>query len=94
MSIDKVKETGKKYGLELFAIQIGLGPVRNEENFKLMIKVQDVAAKLSIPVVTMRAFGKADDRETTNEEFKFIKKVCDQAESRGVVLGVKPHGGA
>jgi len=56
--IDKVKETAKKYDLELFAIQIGLGPVRNEENFKLMIKVLDVAAKLSIPVVTMRAFGK------------------------------------
>ena len=92
--IDKDKETARKYGLELFAIQIGLGPVRNDENFKLMTKALDVAAKLSIAVVTMRAFGKADDREITKEEFKFIKKVCDQAESRGVILGVKPHGGA
>jgi len=57
--IDKVKETAKKYGLELFAIQIGLGPVRNDENFKLMTKTLDVAAKLSIPVVTMRAFWKS-----------------------------------
>ena len=92
--IDEVKWAAQKHGLELFAIQIGFGPIRNEENFKLMTKALEVAAKLNIPVVTMRAFGKADDKEITKAEFKFIKKVCDQAESRGVILGVKPHGGA
>jgi len=92
--IDHVKNAAQKYGLELFAIQIGLGPVRNEENFKVLIKTLDVAAKLNIPVVTMRAFGKADDKEITKQEFKFIKRVCEQADSKGVILGVKPHGGA
>ena len=89
--IDHVKNAAQKYNLELFAIQIGLGPVRNEDNFNVLVKTLDVAAKLNIPVVTMRAFGKADDKEITKQEFKFIKRVCEQAESRGVILGVKPQ---
>ena len=92
--IDEVKSIARKHGLELFAIQVGFGPQRNEEKFKLMTKALDVALKLSIPVVATRAFGKADDKEATKEEFKFIGKLCEQAESRGIILAVKPHQGA
>ena len=92
--IDEVKWTAKKHSLELFCIQVGFGPKRNDENLKLITKALEVALKLGIPIVATRAFGKADDDEATKEEFKFIRKLCEQAESRGVILAVKPHKGA
>jgi sugar phosphate isomerase/epimerase len=93
--IDEVKHAVKKLGLELFAIHAGWGPgfehLLDEDKIKLLKKVFDMACKLNIPVVAIRTFGKSDDKETTKQQFKYIRKLCEQAESRGITLAVKAH---
>jgi sugar phosphate isomerase/epimerase len=59
-----------------------------------MIKMFDVASKLSIPVIAIPAGGKAGDKEATKQEFKYIRKLCEQAESLGITLAIKSHTGA
>jgi len=54
----------------------------------------EIANKLGIPIVTMRARGKSDDRESTKEEFKYLKRISDEASTRGVTLAISPHIGA
>jgi sugar phosphate isomerase/epimerase len=93
--IEEVKNTAEKLGLELFTIQTGWGPgFENRtiaEKIKYLTKVLDVAVKLNIHVVAMRTYGKSGDKETTKEQFKYVQKVCEQAENRGITLAVKPH---
>ena len=93
--IDKVKNAIKKLGLELFAIHAGWGPgfehLLDEDKIKLLKKVFDMACKLNIPVVAVRTFGKSGDKEETKKQFKYVTKLCEQAESRGITLAVKPH---
>jgi sugar phosphate isomerase/epimerase len=93
--IDEVKAIAMKYGLELLAISTGFGPGFqeriHEDKIKFVTKVFDVAAKLSIPIVTIRPFGKPDDKETTKQEFEYIGKLSKQAEGHGLTLAVKPH---
>ena len=93
--IDEVKYIAKKHGLELFAIPTGWGPgfenLLDEDKINLLKKVFDVALKLNIPVVAVRTFGKSDDKEETKKQFKYVTKLCEQAESRGITLAVKPH---
>ena len=93
--IDEILSIARKYGLELLAISTGFGPGFQEQShqnkIKFMTKVFDVAVKLSIPIVTIRPFGKPDDKETTKQEFKYIGKLSEEAESRGIILAVKPH---
>ena len=92
--IDEIKYMVKKHGLELFAIQVAFVSQLEDEKIKLMTKVFDVAQKLSIPIVTIRSFGESGDREGAKQEFKYFKKLCDLAGSRGITLSVKPHRGA
>ena len=96
--IDEVKYTAKKHNLELFAIHAGWGPGfadrPDEDKIELVTKVFDVALKLSIPLVTIRTYGKSDDKEATKQQFKYVRKLCEQAESRGITLAVKAHIGA
>ena len=93
--IDEVKDVAKKHGLELFTLQTGWGPGFENwpigEKIKYLTKVFDVAVKLNIPLVAIRTYGKSGDKETTKEQFKYVKKLCEQAESRGIILAVKPH---
>jgi len=93
--IDEVKSAARKYRLELLAISTGFGPGfqerTREDKIKILTKTFDMAVKLSIPTVTIRPFGKQDDKETTEQEFDYIKKLSVQAESRGITLAVKPH---
>ena len=74
--IDGVKFVAEKYGLELFAISTGFGPGFQERSYpdkiKVLTKVFDVAVKLNIPIVSIRPFGKPDDKETTRQEFSYI----------------------
>ena len=92
--IEEVKYIARKHGLELFAILTGWGPgfenLLDEDKIKLVTKMFDVAIKLSIPLVTTRTYGKSDDKEATKQQFKYIRKLCEQAESRGITLAVKP----
>ena len=93
--IDEVKYTAKKHELELFTILTGWGPgfenLPDEDKIKLVTKVFDVALKLSIPVVAIRTYGKSGDKEATKQQFKYVRKLCEQAESRGITLAVKAH---
>jgi sugar phosphate isomerase/epimerase len=96
--IDEVKYIAKKHKLELFAIHAGWGPgfenLFDEDRIRLLTKVFDVAFKLNIPLVAIRTYGKSDDKEETKQQFKYIKKLCKRAESRGITLAVKAHIGA
>jgi len=92
--IDEIKWTAKKHGLELYAIHAGFEGKTDAERIVLMTQVFDVASKIGIPVVSIRAFGKADDKEATKLEFKYLREINKRAEARGVKLSVKPHQGA
>ena len=91
--IDEVKSTAKKFGLELLAIHADVGRLPGEDKVRSMIKMFDVAHKLSIPLVTIRSGGKSYDNEATKQEFRYIKKLTKEAEGRGVTLAVNPHTG-
>ena len=91
--IEEVKSTAKKHGLELFAIHADVGGLPGEDRVTSMIKMFDVARKLSIPIVTIRTWGKPDDKEALKQEYAYIKKLTKEAESRGVTLAVNPHTG-
>ena len=88
----------KKHELELFAIHAGWGPgfenLLDADKIKLLTKVFDVAFKLNIPLVAIRTYGKSDDKESIKQQFEYIRKLCEQAESRGLTLAVKAHIGA
>ncbi len=92
--IDEVKWTAKKHQVELWAIHAGFEGKTDAERIVLMTQVFDVASKLEIPVVSIRAFGKANDKEATKQEFKYLREINNRAESKGVRLSVKPHQGA
>jgi len=91
--MDEIKLTAKKHGLELFAIHADVGGLPGEDEITSMITMFDVARKLSIPVVTIRTWGKPDDKEDTQHIFKYVKKLTKEAENRGVTLAVGPHTG-
>jgi sugar phosphate isomerase/epimerase len=90
----EVKSIASKHKVELFAIHANVGNLCIEDQIISLTKLFDVAHKLNIPVVTIRTEGKAGDKETTKQDFKFLRKLSDEAESRGVTLAVKPHVGA
>ena len=93
--IDGVKSIAEKYGLKLLAVSTGFGTwvsrTDSEDKIKILTKVSDVAAKLNIPIVSIRPFGKPDDKETTRQEFSYIRKLSEQAASRGITLAITPH---
>jgi sugar phosphate isomerase/epimerase len=92
--IDEIKSSAKKHNLALFAIHAGFGDQPGEDRIASMTKLFEVAHKLSIPIVTIRCKGKSGDKESTKEEFKYIKKLSEAAESWGVTVAIKPHVGA
>ena len=77
--IDEVKSTAGKYGLELLAISTGFGPGfqerSHEDKIKILTKVFDVAVKLSIPTVTIRPFGKQDDKRNIKTGIKLYQEI-------------------
>jgi sugar phosphate isomerase/epimerase len=92
--VDEIKWTAKKHNLGLFAIHadVGFGP--GEDKIKSMQILFDLAAKIGVPIVTMRAKGKSDDKAATKEEFKYLRRMGEEAASRGITLAIKPHVGA
>ena len=92
--LDEIKWVAKKHGIELLAIHLDADGSTPEEKIEYVTKMFDVAQKLSIPVVAIPAGGKTGDKELTKQEFKYIGKLCERAESRGVTLAVKYHKGA
>jgi len=53
----------------------------------------DVASKLDIPIVSPFIRKKHGDKEVTKKNFKYIRKLCEQAESRGITLAIPIHAG-
>jgi sugar phosphate isomerase/epimerase len=86
-----VKSIAKKHRLELFAIHADVGGLPGEDEVTSMITMFDVACKLSIPVVTMRTWGKPDDKKDSKHIYEYIEKLTKEAEKRGVTLAVGPH---
>ena len=91
--IDEVKLTAKKHGLELLSINADVGSLPGEDRVTSMVKMFDVALKLSIPIVTFRSGGITGDKETIKQEIKYVKKISKEAESRGITLAFNPHTG-
>ena len=91
--IDEIKWTAGKHGIELLAIHLDAEGKTVEEKIKYVTKMFEVAEKLSIPVVAIPAGGKTGDKELTKQEFYYVGKLCEQAESRGISLAVKYHKG-
>ena len=91
--LDEVKVIASKHGLQLFAIEAYFGNLPDEDKIKLMTKVFDIAFKLSIPVVAIRSEGKTGDAQATKQVINYIRKLCEQADNRGITLAVKPHVG-
>ena len=89
--LDEVKSIAKKHRLELFAIHADVGGLPGEDEVTSMITMFDVACKLSIPVVTMRTWGKPDDKKDSKHIYEYIEKLTKEAEKRGVTLAVGPH---
>ena len=92
--LDEIKWTAGKHGMALSAIHLDAEGQTIEEKIIYVTKMFDVAQKLNIPVIAIPAGGKSGDKEATKQEFKYIAKLCEQAESRGVTLAVKYHKGA
>ena len=91
--IDEVKETAKKHGLELQAINADVGGLPGEDRIKSMVTLFDVAHKLGVPIITFRSGGITGDRETLKQEIQYVKKISSAAESRGITLAFNPHTG-
>ena len=92
--VDEIKWTTRKHGLALFAINADVGFQPGEDKITSMQTLFDLAAKIGVPIVTMRAKGKSDDKEATKEEFKYLRRMGEEAHSRGITLAIKPHVGA
>ena len=92
--IDEIKSTARKHKLDLYAIHAGFGGQPGEDRIFSMNKLFEVAHKLNIPIVTTRCNGKSGDKEATEQEFKYIKKLSEAAENWGITLAIKPHVGA
>ena len=88
---DEVKCVAKKHGLELFGINTQEEGENEEDKIKSLTKVFDLALKLRIPIVAPSLQGKSGDKAVTKRNFKYIRKLSEQAESRGVTLAINIH---
>ncbi|MBS7649620.1 sugar phosphate isomerase/epimerase, partial [Candidatus Bathyarchaeota archaeon] len=93
--IDEVKLIARKHGLKLLAIEASIaGPAESEGGLKIVVKLFELASKLNIPIISISSGGKAGDKEITEQVFKYLKKLSEEAESWKITLAVKPHVGA
>ena len=92
--IDEIKSMARRHRLGLFAIEAAVRADCEEEKMRTMVELFEVASKLGIPVVAIGSGGKSGDREVTNQTFKHIQRLGEQAESWDVTLAVKAHVGA
>jgi sugar phosphate isomerase/epimerase len=92
--IHEVKAIVEKHGLELFSIDTEDLGKTEEDKIKYLTKVFDVAQKLGIPVVMPNFLGKPGGKEVIKRNINYIKKLIEQAESRGITLGIKVHLGS
>jgi sugar phosphate isomerase/epimerase len=92
--IDEIKWAADKHAIELSAIHLDVEGNDMAEKVKSVTKMFEVAEKLGIPVIAIPASGKTGDKELTKQEFNYIGKLSERAESHGVKLAVKYHKGA
>ena len=78
----------------MFAISSDVGNLPGEDKITSMITLFEIAHKLGIPIVTMRTWGKADDKQAIKEEFMYLRRLSDEAANLGVILAISPHVGA
>ena len=91
--IEEVKSITKKHGIELFSIDTEDEGKTDEDKINSLTKVFDMAQKLSIPFVAPYLHGKSGGKEITKRNIIYIKKLTEQAESRGIILAIKVHTG-
>lgn len=89
--IDEVKWIAKKHGLELFSINTEEEGETDEDKIKSMTKVFDMALKLSIPIVVPYLHGKSGNKEVIKRNLKYIRRLTEQAGSRGITLAISIH---
>ena len=92
--INEVKSIAKKHRVELFSIDTEDLGKTEEDKIKYLVKVFDVAQKLSIPLIMPNFHGKSGGREATKRNINYIKKLIKQAENRGITLAIKVHVGS
>ena len=93
-SLNEVKSMAKKNGVELFSIDTEDLGETDKDKIASLTKVFDVAQKLSIPLVAPYFHGKPGGKEVTKRNLKYIGKLTEQAESRGIILAIKVHVGS
>jgi sugar phosphate isomerase/epimerase len=91
--INEVKSIAKKHGVELFSIDTEDLGKTDEDKIKSLTEVFNVAQKLSIPFVAPYLHGKSGGKEVTKRNIKYVKKLTERAESRGITLAIKVHTG-
>jgi len=91
-NIYEVEYAARKHGLELFSIDTEDQGRTEEDKIKSMAKVFNIAQKLSIPVVAPYLHGKSG-REGEKRNIEYIRKLSEQAASRGVMMAIKVHVG-
>ena len=89
--IDEVKNIAKNHGLDLFSINTEEEGETDEDKIKSMTKVFDLAQKLGIPVVAPFLRGESGNKEVKKRNFKYLGKLTEQAESRGITLAISIH---
>jgi len=91
--INEVKAIAKKHRLELFSIDTEDLGNSEEDKIRSLVRVFEVAQKLGIPLVAPYLHGKSGGRDVTKRNIRYIKKLSEQAESRGITLAFKVHVG-
>jgi sugar phosphate isomerase/epimerase len=91
--IDEVKSIAIKQGLELFAIHSEEEGETDAENIKSMAKLCEVARKLNVPIVAPFIRRNPGDIEVTKNNYKYVRKLTEQAENQGITLAIGIHEG-
>jgi sugar phosphate isomerase/epimerase len=93
LDAEEVKYFARKHGLEIFSIDTEDDGNNEEDKIKSLVKVFIAAQKLDIPLVAPYLHGQSGDKNVTKRNLSYIKKLTEQAESRGIMLAIKIHVG-
>ena len=91
--VNEVKSIAKKHKVELFSIDTEDSGKTDEDKIKSLTRMLDFAQKIGIPIVAPYFHGKSGGKEVSKRNIRYIKKLSEQAESRGITLAIKVHVG-
>ena len=91
--VNEVKSIAKKHKVELFSIDTEDSGKTDEDKIKSLTRMLDFAQKIGIPIVAPYFHRKSGGKEVSKRNIKYIKKLSEQAESRGITLAIKVHVG-